>query len=100
MPDIGQKIIQARKTKGMTQEELAAALNVSRSTISNWEAGRRLPDVMTLMRLSAVLECRFDEEESVEKTRTAGQQETKPTAAERQNRGIPLRKRRRCPRRK
>ncbi len=81
MPDIGQKIIQARKTKGMTQEELAAALNVSRSTISNWEASRRLPDVMTLMRLSAVLECRFDEE-SITETGTAGTPETKPTAAE------------------
>lgn len=88
MPEIGQKIIQARKAKGMTQEELAASLNVSRSTISNWEAGRRLPDVMTLMKLSALLECRFDGEGTAAETGTAGQQETalkEPEKAEQGN---------------
>ena len=82
MPEIGKKIIQARKAKGMTQEELAASLNVSRSTISNWEAGRRLPDVMTLMKLSALLECRFDGEENAAETGKAGQPETEPKEPE------------------
>ena len=82
MPEIGQKIIQARKAKGMTQEELAASLNVSRSTISNWEAGRRLPDVMTLMKLSALLECWFDGEEAATETGTTGELEGEPTAPE------------------
>lgn len=33
-----------RKSKGITQEELAARLNVSRQTISKWEKGLSVPD--------------------------------------------------------
>ena len=38
-------------------------MNVSRSTVSNWEAGRRLPDVVTLMKLSSVLNFKIDVDE-------------------------------------
>lgn len=37
--DIGSKIKEARMKAGFTQEQIAAALDVSRQTISNWENG-------------------------------------------------------------
>ena len=37
--NLGEKIRQARREKGMTQEQLAQALFVSRQTVSNWENG-------------------------------------------------------------
>ena len=37
-----------RKKKGMTQEELAARLNVVRQTISKWEKGLSVPDAELL----------------------------------------------------
>ena len=36
---LNQNIYNARKEKGMTQEQLAEQINVSRQTISNWELG-------------------------------------------------------------
>lgn len=39
MENIGEKIMQARKTKGMTQDTLAQLVNVSRQTVSHWENG-------------------------------------------------------------
>ena len=44
MENIGEKIMQARKTKGMTQDTLAQLVNVSRQTVSHWENGRAMPD--------------------------------------------------------
>ena len=43
---IGNKINQLRKLAGMTQEQLAEKLNVSRQTISKWEAGTTMPDLV------------------------------------------------------
>ena len=60
MASIGEQIIAARKAKGMTQEALSRALNVSRTTVSNWEIGRRLPDAETLLRLSRLLDYSFE----------------------------------------
>lgn len=39
---LSKKIIELRKVNGMTQEELAAKCNVSRQSISKWEAGGSL----------------------------------------------------------
>ena len=43
---IGNKINQLRKLAGMTQEEVAEKLGVSRQTISKWEAGTTMPDLV------------------------------------------------------
>jgi len=44
------RIKQLRRSKKMTQQELADKLEVSRSTITNWEVGRRVPDMdMTII---------------------------------------------------
>lgn len=45
-----------RKSKGLSQEELAIKLNVVRQTISKWEQGLSVPDSEMLMSISEVLE--------------------------------------------
>ncbi len=37
--NVSEKILQLRKAKGLTQEELAEKLNVSRQSVSKWESG-------------------------------------------------------------
>ena len=59
MESIGQRIAAARKEQGMTQEKLAAELNVSRAAVSNWEKDRRLPDAEMMIRLSKLLNVDF-----------------------------------------
>ena len=55
MPTFGENLIAARKTKGMTQDELAKAASVTRQTISSWERGRTIPDIETIRLLSGIL---------------------------------------------
>lgn len=50
-----EKLRSLRAEKGMTQRQLADALFITRKTISNWEAGIRMPDIVMLSRLSKVL---------------------------------------------
>ena len=45
-----------RKSKGLSQEELAIKLNVVRQTISKWEQGLSVPDAEMLISLSEVFE--------------------------------------------
>lgn len=45
---IADKIKNARIQTGYTQEQVAEKLLVSRQTISNWENGKSLPDIMML----------------------------------------------------
>ena len=45
-----------RKSKGLSQEELAVKLNVVRQTISKWEQGLSVPDADMLIAISEVLE--------------------------------------------
>ena len=46
----------ARRSKGLSQEELAVKLNVVRQTISKWEKGLSVPDSDMLLTISEVLE--------------------------------------------
>ena len=59
--DIGNKIKSRRVALSLTQEELAEKLNVSRSTVSNWEIDRNYPDLSSIVELSAVLDMTLDE---------------------------------------
>lgn len=45
MNDFSQKLIKLRKEKGLTQEDLAKRLNISRQAVSKWENGNSLPSV-------------------------------------------------------
>ena len=51
-----ENIKQLRKSKGLSQEELAIKLNVVRQTISKWEQGLSVPDSEMLVLISEVLE--------------------------------------------
>ena len=53
---LGERIREARKAIGMTQDELAAACDVSRSTINRYENGKLTPPIQGLNRLSDVLD--------------------------------------------
>ena len=52
---VGKLIFGLRKEKGMTQKQLADAMNISDKTISKWERGLGCPDVSLLRGLSEVL---------------------------------------------
>ena len=52
---IGYKLKTLRKTKKLTQVELADLLGVTRATISNYETGRRAPHIKELERIAKLL---------------------------------------------
>lgn len=49
-----------RENAGMTQKDLAAAINVNPPTLGNWEAGRREPPIDMLCAIADVLDCSLD----------------------------------------
>ncbi len=53
---LNENIKAIRKSKGLSQEELAVKLNVVRQTISKWETGLSVPDSDMLISISEVLE--------------------------------------------
>jgi len=57
---IGEKIKEARMSKGMTQEDVSKILHVSRSTISSWEVNRTYPDLDLLVALSDLYDISLD----------------------------------------
>lgn len=57
---VGERLLQLRNKKGMTQEDLAEYLNVSRQSVSKWELNKTLPDVEKLMLLSDLYEVTLD----------------------------------------
>lgn len=65
--ELGEKLQQLRKSRGMTQEELAEALFVSRTAISKWESGRGYPSIDSLKALSAFFSVSVDDLLSAEK---------------------------------
>ena len=57
---LSEKIIELRKSNGMTQEELASICNVSRQSISKWEANIALPETEKLLLLGKVFHISMD----------------------------------------
>ena len=52
----GETLRELRTGKNLSQQQLADKLFVNRSSISNWEAGRRIPDIAILTRLAKVFD--------------------------------------------
>ena len=57
---VGEAIQRARRNAGLTQEQLAAKVYVTRQAVSRWENGDRLPDIVTLMRVARILGVKYD----------------------------------------
>lgn len=60
---LGTQIKQRRKALGLTQQELADKLNLSRSTVANWEIDRNYPDIKLLLSISEILDIPLEEDE-------------------------------------
>jgi transcriptional regulator with XRE-family HTH domain len=61
MESIGQKISDLRKSKNMTQMELADKMGISFQAVSNWERGNSMPDIAKLPELAQLFEVTIDE---------------------------------------
>ena len=59
--NLGSKILELRKQKNVTQEELAAELGVTAAAVSKWENGYTLPDILMLCALSDFFAVTTDE---------------------------------------
>ena len=59
--DFNEKLQELRKRKGLTQEELAEALFVSRTAISKWESGRGYPSIDSLKGIASFFSVSIDE---------------------------------------
>ena len=61
---IGKKLLYLRQQRGLSQEELASALHVSRQTISKWELGKSEPDALSKKSLEKILAVQLVQESS------------------------------------
>lgn len=59
--ELHEKLQTLRKSRGMTQEELAQALYVSRTAVSKWESGRGYPSIESLKQISTFFGVSVDE---------------------------------------
>ena len=59
--NIGEKIKNAREEHKLTQTQAAEELMVSRQTISSWENGKSLPDILSVIRMSNLYQISLDE---------------------------------------
>jgi transcriptional regulator with XRE-family HTH domain len=58
---LGNNLFQARKKRGLSQEEVAEKLGVSRQTISKWETDETLPDIQQSKQLALLYRLSLDE---------------------------------------
>lgn len=59
--NIGHVLIRKRREKGLTQEELAAYLGVTKASVSKWETGQSYPDILLLPELATYFDISVDE---------------------------------------
>ena len=59
--ELGNRLYELRKQKGLSQEELANRLDVIRQTVSKWELGDSTPDLHKLVLLGELFEISLDE---------------------------------------
>ncbi len=57
---LSEKIAKLRKIKGLSQEELAKELNVSRQSVFKWESGENTPDLEKIKKLASLFNVSFD----------------------------------------
>lgn len=74
-----EKLQELRKRKGLTQEELAEVLFVSRAAVSKWESGRGYPNIDSLKAISVFFGVTIDELLSGEELLTIAEEDTRQT---------------------
>lgn len=79
--ELNEKLQQLRKEKGLTQEELAAALYVSRTAVSKWESGRGTPNIDSLRAIAAYFSVSVDDLLSADQLLSVAEEETKRKTA-------------------
>ena len=75
--EFGEKIQSLRKSKGLTQEELAERLYVSRTAVSKWESGRGYPSIDSIKEIASFFSVTIDELLSSEKILSLAEKENK-----------------------
>ena len=55
------KLVTLRKRAGLTQRELARLVGVVQASITQYESGKRKPNIITLKKISEVLNCTTDQ---------------------------------------
>lgn len=75
--EFNEKIQELRKKKGLTQEELAEILFVSRTAVSKWESGRGYPNIDSLKAIARFFEVTIDELLSGDELLTVAEENTK-----------------------
>ncbi len=75
--EFSEKLQELRKSRGLTQEELAEALFVSRTAISKWESGRGYPNMDSIKEIAKYFSVTIDDLLSGEKVISIAEQENK-----------------------
>ncbi len=75
--EFNQKLQELRKQKGLTQEELAESLYVSRTAISKWESGRGYPNIESLKAIAKFFSVTLDELLSTDEVMTIAEEDNK-----------------------
>ena len=77
--EFNEKLQELRKQRGLTQEELAAELYVSRTAVSKWESGRGYPNIESLKEIAKFFSVTVDELLSHDEILTVAQANQKET---------------------
>ena len=77
--EFNEKLQELRKQKGLTQEELAERLFVSRTAVSKWESGRGYPNIDSLKAIAGFFSVTVDQLLSSEELLTAAEDSQKQT---------------------
>ena len=75
--EFNEKLQELRKQKGLTQEELAASLYVSRTAISKWESGRGYPNIESLKAIAKFFSVTVDELLSTDEVLTIAEEDSR-----------------------
>ena len=75
--EFNEKLQELRKQKGLTQEELAASLHVSRTAISKWESGRGYPNIESLKAIAKFFSVTVDELLSTDEVLTIAEEDSR-----------------------
>ena len=79
--EFNEKVQELRKSKGLTQEELAESLFVSRTAVSKWESGKGYPNIDSLKAIAKLFSVTLDELLSSDQMLTIAEEDSKKNMA-------------------